>query len=49
MPDEDDRVFYEVTLSKDGAKLVTGNAKHFPKSERVVTPVEFLEILKFQA
>lgn len=45
MPDEDDRVFYEVTLSKEGAKLVTGNAKHFPKSERVVTPSEFLEIL----
>lgn len=45
MPDEDDRIFYEVTLSKKDAKLVTGNAKHFPKSERVVTPAEFLEIL----
>lgn len=45
MPDEDDRIFYEVTLSKEDAKLVTGNARHFPKSERVVTPAEFLEIL----
>lgn len=45
MPDEDDRIFYEVTLSKENAKLVTGNARHFPKSERVVTPAEFLEIL----
>ena len=45
MPDEDDRIFYEVTLSKNGAKLVTGNVRHFPRSERVVTPAEFLEIL----
>lgn len=45
MPDEDDRVFYEVTLSKDDAYLVTGNGKHFPKTPIVVTPAEMLEIL----
>jgi len=45
MPDEDDRVFYEVTLSKDDANLVTGNLKHFPKTPIVVTPAEMLEIL----
>lgn len=45
MPDEDDRVFYEVTLSKDNAYLVTGNQKHFPKTPIVVTPAEMLEIL----
>jgi len=45
MPDEDDRVFYEVTLSKDDAYLVTGNLKHFPKTPIVVTPAEMLDIL----
>lgn len=45
MPDEDDRVFYEVALSKDDAYLVTGNQKHFPKTPIVVTPAEMLEIL----
>ena len=28
MPDEDDRVFYEVCLSKEDSFLVTGNLKH---------------------
>ena len=45
MLDEKDRVFYEVTLSKDNAYLVTGNQKHFPKTPIVVTPAEMLEIL----
>lgn len=45
MPDEDDRVFYEIALGKDGAFLVTGNLKHFPVSPIVVTPAEMLEIL----
>lgn len=46
MLDEDDRVFYEVTLSKDDAYLVTGNQKHFPKTLIVVTPAEMLAILE---
>lgn len=45
MPDEDDRVFYEVALSKEDAYLVTGNQKHFPVTPIVVTPAEMLEIL----
>lgn len=45
MPDESDRVFYEVTLSKEDAYLVTGNQKHFPVTQIVVTPAEMLEIL----
>ena len=45
MPDEDDRIFYEVALSKDAARLVTGNLKHFPKADFVVTPAEFLQVL----
>jgi len=45
MPDETDRVFYEVALSKDDAYLVTGNQRHFPINPIVVTPAEMLEIL----
>ena len=45
MPDEDDRVFYEVALSKDDAYLITGNLKHFPTTPIVVTPAEMLEII----
>ena len=44
--DEDDRVFYEVMLSKDDSFLVTGNLKHFPTEPRVVTPAQMLEILE---
>ena len=43
--DEDDRVFYEVMLSKDDSFLVTGNLKHFPVTPRVVTPAQMLQIL----
>ncbi len=45
-PDPKDVVFYEVALSKEGSRLVTGNTKHFPKSPIVVTPVELLELIK---
>ena len=44
-PDPKDVVFYEVTLSKDDAYLVTGNIKHFPKKPFVVTPAEMVAIL----
>lgn len=46
LPDPKDVVFYEVALSKDGSFLVTGNTKHFPRKPIVVTPAEFIEILK---
>ena len=45
LPDEDDRVFYEVALGTDDAYLVTGNLKHFPKTPIVVTPAQMLDIL----
>ncbi len=44
--DKDDAVFYEVALSKEGAYLVTGNLKHFPKKPIVVTPTEMIKILE---
>ena len=44
-PDADDIVFFEVSMSKEGTFLVTGNTKHFPKVPTVVTPAEMLEIM----
>ena len=46
MPDEDDRVFYEVALSEEDSFLVTGNLKHFPKVPKVVTAAKMIEILE---
>lgn len=42
--DEADKKFYEVAKFC-GAKLVTGNIKHFPEDELVMTVAEFLELL----
>lgn len=49
--DEDDRIFYEVALSKQDyqAKLVTGNVKHYPRRNFVVTPAEMVEIIQANA
>ena len=44
-PDADDIVFFEVAMSKDDAYLITGNIRHFPKTPKVVTPAEMLEIM----
>ena len=44
-PDPDDRVFYEVALSKEGAFVITGNQKHFPKNPIIVTPTEMMRIM----
>ena len=45
-PDPEDVVFYEVALSKEDSFLVTGNIKHFPEVDFVVTPAEMVEIIK---
>ncbi|MBO4655488.1 MAG: putative toxin-antitoxin system toxin component, PIN family [Bacteroidales bacterium] len=44
-PDPKDVVFYEVAMSKEGAYLVTGNIKHFPKKAFVLTPAEMVAII----
>ena len=46
--DPDDLVFYEVVLEKreDDAYLVTGNQRHFPKREYIVTPAEMIAIIE---
>ena len=45
-PDPEDVVFYEVALSKEDSFLVTGNIKHFPKVDFVVTPAEMMAIIE---
>ena len=48
LPDKDDIPIYEITLSTRDidSYLVTGNTKHFPKADFVVTPREFMDILE---
>lgn len=45
MPDEDDRVFYEIALTNEDSFLVTGNLKHYPNTPKVITPSEFLNVI----
>jgi putative PIN family toxin of toxin-antitoxin system len=48
MVDEKDRVFYEIALAgldMGNSKLVTGNTKHYPEVDFVVTPAQFCEIM----
>lgn len=45
-PDEKDIVFYEVSLSKEGSYLVTGNLKHFPQKSFVISPAEMVALLE---
>ena len=45
--DMDDLIFYEVAMEKrdDDAYLVTGNQKHYPIKDFIVTPAEMISIL----
>jgi uncharacterized protein len=43
--DEKDKMFLEVTKSAAVDYLITGNTKHFPENNRIVTPKEFIDIL----
>lgn len=45
--DMDDLIFYEVAMEKrdDDAYLVTGNQKHYPVRDFIVTPAEMMEII----
>ena len=45
--DMDDLRFYEVAMKKrdDDAYLVTGNQKHYPIRDFIVTPAEMMEII----
>lgn len=45
--DPDDLIFYEVTMAKrdDNSFLVTGNLRHYPTADFIVTPAQMLDIL----
>ncbi len=45
--DIDDLIFYEVVMEKrdDDAYLVTGNQKHYPFKDFIVTPTEMMKII----
>ena len=47
LPDMDDLVFYGIVMEKrdDDAYLITGNQKHYPSREYIVTPAEMMDIL----
>jgi len=45
MPDKSDRIFYD-TARESGGLLVTGNTKHYPAEPFIVTPAQFVEIIK---
>ncbi len=46
--DMDDIIFYEVAMEKrdDDAYLVTGNKRHYPIRDFIVTPAEMMEIIE---
>ena len=46
--DMDDLIFYEVAMEKrnDDSYLVTGNQKHYPVRDFIVTPAEMMEIIE---
>lgn len=46
--DMDDLIFYEVAMEKrkNEAYLVTGNQKHYPIKDFIVTPAEMIKILE---
>ena len=41
--DEDDKMFLEVAVSGNAEYLITGNTKHFPTENYIVTPKIFIE------
>lgn len=43
LPDESDRKFYDAAVSYE-AFLISGNKKHYPNKQFVISPTEFIEI-----
>ena len=43
-----DKPFYELVINKDelNKRLVTGNLKHYPKIDRIITPNELINLLE---
>ena len=47
LPDESDRVFYDTAI-ESGAILITGNTKHYPTEDFIMTPAQFLAFVESQ-
>ena len=45
---EDDKKFYELYKSGKADYLVTGNIKHFPKENGIVTPKTFIQKIQIE-
>ena len=43
LPDESDRIFYD-TAMQSNSLLISGNLKHFPKEDFIISPVDFLKV-----
>lgn len=48
LPDEKDRPFLDALLTEDETILITGNLKHFPRHERILTARDFLALYDLQ-
>ena len=44
LPDMDDIIFYDAAKSAN-AYLITGNIKHYPADNTIMTPAQFLELV----
>ena len=44
LPDEDDRIFYDTARQSDSI-LISGNMKHYPIEDFIMTPSDFLDML----
>ena len=42
--DEDDKIFYDVFKSSDAEYIITGNKKHYPQEENIISPREYKEL-----
>ena len=43
LPDEKDRPFYDAMMAESDAVLITGNLRHFPSNERIMSARTFIE------
>ena len=46
LPDMKDLPFYKIISDDDDSYLITGNLKHFPKNERILTAREMLNLIE---
>ena len=44
LPDEKDRPSLDALLAEDDTVLITGNLKHFPRHERIMTAWDFIAL-----